>query len=550
MLTRSLAVFSLFLTVRVLCARYSIIPDCDEVFNYWEPLHYLTHGYGLQTWEYSPVYAIRSWAYEALHALVIRAIEPLVVKKYDLFYGLRYAFSALSALAETKLYSSLRKNVSGSVAAWYAVFSLASTGMFHSSVAFLPSSFAMHAFTLALANYTSLQNRSHAVVRGITWTVIGGLLGWPFCLVLVMPFGVNYFVHAVARKRFTALLASIGKVLFNTASILASIVAYDSTAYKKFVVVPANIVLYNVLNATEDSGPDIFGTEPWWFYPLNLSLNFNFIFYLAAISVIVPFALAVCNPTKIRYHWLDLLTLVSPFYVWLGIFIAQPHKEERFMYVAYPSLCVNAAIAMEFMLVFSSKLLNRKVITFSAAVLIIAISLSRSVALAKFYSAPIELYKQIPDNAAGNICVGREWYRYPSSYFIDNNLRLKFVKSGFSGLLPGEFIETNSTSWIDRKGIYVPPEGMNDKNLEDPGKYTPVSDCDFMVDLDSAVDEEAGEIRYTASPEWKKIRCLPFLNNAESSGIGRILYHPSSFHALTKTNLVYDNYCLLERSHS
>src|SRR6266404_1631141 len=37
--------------------------DSSTVFNYWEPLHYLYKGYGFQTWENSPQYAIRSWAY-------------------------------------------------------------------------------------------------------------------------------------------------------------------------------------------------------------------------------------------------------------------------------------------------------------------------------------------------------------------------------------------------------------------------------------------------------------------------------------------------------
>lgn len=31
--------------------------------NYWEPAHYLMYGYGLQTWEYSPQYALRSYYY-------------------------------------------------------------------------------------------------------------------------------------------------------------------------------------------------------------------------------------------------------------------------------------------------------------------------------------------------------------------------------------------------------------------------------------------------------------------------------------------------------
>ncbi len=39
------------LAVRLLSAAVNTVHDCDEVFNYWEPLHVLLHGYGLQTWE-------------------------------------------------------------------------------------------------------------------------------------------------------------------------------------------------------------------------------------------------------------------------------------------------------------------------------------------------------------------------------------------------------------------------------------------------------------------------------------------------------------------
>ena len=33
-------------------AAFNIVHDCDEIYNYWEPLHYLLYGYGMQTWEY------------------------------------------------------------------------------------------------------------------------------------------------------------------------------------------------------------------------------------------------------------------------------------------------------------------------------------------------------------------------------------------------------------------------------------------------------------------------------------------------------------------
>lgn len=51
------------------CLRRS---GCCPVYNYWEPLHFILYGDGFRTWEYSPIYAIRSWAYLLLHAAPAR----------------------------------------------------------------------------------------------------------------------------------------------------------------------------------------------------------------------------------------------------------------------------------------------------------------------------------------------------------------------------------------------------------------------------------------------------------------------------------------------
>jgi alpha-1,2-mannosyltransferase len=37
---------------------------------------------------------------------------------------------------------------------------------------------------------------------------------------------------------------------------------------------------------------------------------------------------------------------LSGFYIWLGVLSLQPHKEERFMYPAYPLLGLNAAVSL------------------------------------------------------------------------------------------------------------------------------------------------------------------------------------------------------------
>ena len=173
------------------------------------------------------------------------------------------------------------------------------------------------------------------------------------------------------------------------------------------------------------------------------------------------------------------------FYIWLVIFSSQPHKEERFMFVAYPALCLSAATAFHVVLSIWSTIstrissrthsflsfLNWGFLIFPIAISFL-LSISRVLAIVTGYSAPMHMYNQlhIPENATGNLCLGKEWYRFPSSYFLPEGLKPKFVKSAFSGLLPGQFVEGKSGSW-DRPGMWTVPNGMNDENREDISKY-------------------------------------------------------------------------------
>lgn len=174
----------------------------------------------------------------------------------------------------------------------------------------------------------------------------------------------------------------------------------------------------------------------------------------------------------------------TPFYMWLAIFSAQSHKEERFMYPAYPFLCLNAAIAMHTVLSYLGHPSLRSVLGkvpakvklafVSAFVLAIsAVGILRTVGTVSAYSAPLQIYRalQSPEYAdiPGNVCLGKEWYRFPSSYFLPKNMRPKFVKSAFDGLLPGDFSEAGTISGIFPTWL-IPP-GMNDQNIEDPGKH-------------------------------------------------------------------------------
>lgn len=111
-----------------------ILTDCDEVFNYWEPLHYLHYGYGMQTWEYSPEFSIRSWLYILLH--YIPGIFGRVIFGFDkmmVFYFTRSLLAVFCAFAESKLIKSVRVMISPKVANYLFWFLILSPGMFISS---------------------------------------------------------------------------------------------------------------------------------------------------------------------------------------------------------------------------------------------------------------------------------------------------------------------------------------------------------------------------------------------------------------------------------
>jgi alpha-1,2-mannosyltransferase len=179
---------------------------------------------------------------------------------------------------------------------------------------------------------------------------------------------------------------------------------------------------------------------------------------------------------------------MSPFYLWLAIFSFQPHKEERFMYPVYPALALNAAMALHIILAAfgnaDPKTLVGKVparlklfIISTCIIGSIEIGLARIYGIYTAYSAPLKIYEPLQISGVGalgtsgdSVCFGKDWYRFPTSYFLPNGMRAKFIKSEFDGLLPGEFSEAK-TGFGFWSGAHLMPSGMNDRNEEDFGKY-------------------------------------------------------------------------------
>ncbi|KAI5122384.1 hypothetical protein M0805_004141 [Coniferiporia weirii] len=372
----SLAV-RILLLIRVSGAMYSNISDCDEVYNFWEPLHYLDRGYGFQTWETSPQFAIRSWAYIVLHLFPATApVRLLNMDKRMAFFALRIFLTSVSTLCEAKLYRTVMEKINFRVGRYMFFMLLFSAGMWNATAAFLPSTFAMFANTLAFA-YTldapSLSNTRRTLFATVLFAT-GAIVGWPFSLAVAIPFVFEeLFIRGadrvVQKKQLAWFYARVVRLLAAgacAALLFIPVIGIDSLAYGRLTIVPWNIVKYNIFGGSA-RGPDLYGTEPWHFYLYNLLLNFNVVTPLALLAI--P-ALAVTyfvdnkrlgGPLRSvsaaekekdkaageRSSPFTLLAIrLAPFYVWFGILTSQAHKEERFFFPAYPFLAFNAAVTL------------------------------------------------------------------------------------------------------------------------------------------------------------------------------------------------------------
>ena len=172
------------------------IQDCDETFNYWEPLHYLNHKYGLQTWEYSGEFALRSWTYIVIHAIPAKLGALFARSKTFEFHLLRILLAICCAASETRLYSAISRTLNARVGIIYLTITAFSPGMFYASVAFLPSSFAMYTSSFGLAAFMDWRG-GPKTASGIMWFGIGAIVGWPFSGILIAPFIVEELVIAI-----------------------------------------------------------------------------------------------------------------------------------------------------------------------------------------------------------------------------------------------------------------------------------------------------------------------------------------------------------------
>uniref|UniRef100_A0A914XWA0 Mannosyltransferase n=1 Tax=Panagrolaimus superbus TaxID=310955 RepID=A0A914XWA0_9BILA len=480
-------------SIRIASAFYSVINDCDEIYNYWEPLHLLLFGRGFQTWEYSPEYSIRSWLYIFFHYIPAYFLSFITAdSKVALFYTFRILLGFFHAAAEFHLYNSVGQRLGYGIARLYFIINLLAVGTFYSG--FL----------------------------AIFCTAFSALVGWPFAAVLGLPI----VVEMLLIRRGEYIFKFIKNAILSGIAVLALLYTVDSHYYGKTVIAPFNIVLYNVFSK---HGPELYGVEPFTYYIKNLILNWNIAPFLALLAV--PLSLIAYIPTcctfdsknnkvtsqVIRptnsiaywYRFIPVVLIALTAFVWSFIFFSQPHKEERFLFPIYPHIALLMAITLSSIRHFIPKKFNffpyLLVATFAL------MSISRGFAVFKHYRGIAETHKQLHDylvfhpdvhfdqmNDPIQVCTGKEWHRFPSNFFIPEKatdkygvtkkVELHFIRSAFRGLLPKPY-EIGAVPNITR----LIPTDMNELNQEEPSRYIPVEMCDYLIDFDDGTNGNPDE---------------------------------------------------------
>ncbi|KAK2986597.1 hypothetical protein RJ640_004353, partial [Escallonia rubra] len=166
-----------------------------------------------------------------------------------------------------------------------------------------------------------------------------------------------------------------------------------------------------------------------------------------------------------------------------------------FLYPIYPLICVAASAVIEcFPEFFRDKYNpNDQSVLFQIAKyirplvlgLILCASHARTFSLIHGYSAPLEIYKHLEhhgDAGLGEnssvVCVGSEWHRFPSSFFVPDYVgQVRWLDDGFRGLLPLPF---NSSLG----GTSAAPSYFNNKNKASDKQYLHDPErCNFLIEL-------------------------------------------------------------------
>eukprot|EP01031_Cornospumella_fuschlensis_P027210 gene27209-32875_t len=290
-------------------------------------------------------------------------------------------------------------------------------------------------------------------------------------------------------------------------------VIIDSVLYNKPCIPALNIFIYNTIGGSGSSGGDeLYGVEPVSYYIKNLFLNCG-LSWLCVCAAPVVYGLAVAIKVyKVRSEVVTIWTVVV---LWIGVLFSRPHKEERFLYPIYGLLAYIAAdvvcaftCILDGLLgrVFTEESGKKRIIISTKQILIaflastsLIMSASRAYSNYTHYHGYMHLFTEAYFSFAEpkqphtqSLCMGVEWYRFPSHFFLPSHLQLTYIRDRFHGILPQPYAaHTYST----------PPLGVNTLNQEEPDRYVMVGSCDYVVTVLTPTHRISSYVNYTISSQ-------------------------------------------------
>lgn len=144
-----------------------------------------------------------------------------------------------------------------------------------------------------------------------------------------------------------------------------------------------------------------------------------------------------------------------------------------------------------------------------------------------------------------NVCMGGDWYTFPSHFFLPAHATLAYVEDNFHGLLPQPYDRTVGTAG-------VPLQPVNDLNAEERSRYVELSTCDYVVMTTPSSAQDTAT--YTPLQEkivgtsgdagFSKVHCEDIIDAARSpSALFRAYYVPFA----PREKNVFMQYCLYSR---
>lgn len=503
------------------------INDCDETFNYLEPLGFIIskeNNTGFQTWEYSPEYGLRSYlylwfigwpAYILAYFGMPGWLKFLIIRLYLSFLS-AYSAALLAGSSSSYLYPDnvFKQRTFGIL---FCIFHSAAAGSFIAASSTVPSAVSASLTSLMLSTWIN-----HQYFFSVGTIAFSAIILWPFSACFGIPLAISMISSGMIVKL-------IAYSAFWAVALLGPMLTVDSYYYGRLICPVWNIISYNALSALKGGSlSQLYGTEPASYYVNNYILNYNILIIFVAIFTLPVFLYiwyknSRKDAQKIHQKMLKLLSMViSPYLIWNAVFFAQSHKEERFLFPCFPCLeflTVLIIASLFFNLNSKSTILIPLSVLLIVSLLIFFVGLSflRILALTNGYSAPMFLVQHLPvPKTPKTLCIGRDWHHFPSHFLLpreNNAWRVHFLRSNFSGQLPGKFAEHVDII----KATRVPSCHFNDMNLPEEGTFFDLSRCDYILDRVSKPGEN--EIQYSNDTRtWRILLTRPILERAESNG--------------------------------